>query len=357
MFGRGKYLEQKKDLFQKYHVACILDNKVEKGHQEEYKDTGIRVINPNDLQKDTAGRIFLTSMYFVSMWKQLVNIGIDPHRLVYPYFAKPYFQSDSVVDEFVSSIEFEQGTIVISYRDGNACFVRTQDKWNEILRELYRKKYALISSIANMDSEPISGQFATERGTPVDRFYIEEFLNDNRSYIRGDVLEIEDNTYTKRYGGENVARSIVMDYDSKEPDIDFNIDLESGRGVREEIADCFICTQTLMYIFDLKAAAKNICRLLKPGGTALITCSGLSQNSKRCMENYGAYWAINEAVFQKMFADEADMKVVDTGAYGNVKTVTAHINGLCIEDLCREDFERKDICYPLIVYAVVRKNG
>ena len=357
IFGTGKYLEHKKDLLQKYNVICIIDNKIERGHVEEYKNTGIRLINPNDLNRDGEEQIFLASMYFVSMWEQLVNLGVDPQRLVYPYFIKPYFQSDSVVDILVSSIRFDQEKITVSCKEDGTYFVKTCDEWNKVLRELFRKKFAIISSIAQMDSEPVSGQFATERGTPVDRFYIEEFLSDNRSYIRGDVLEIEDNTYTKRYGGENVTRSIVMDYDSKAPDIDFNIDLESGRGVRDGIADCFICTQTLMYIFDLKAAAKNICRLLKPGGTALITCSGLSQNSRRCMENYGVYWAINEAVFQKMFAPETDMRVVSTGTYGNVKTVTAHINGLCVEDLCREDFERKDICYPLIVYVVVRKNG
>lgn len=357
IFGTGKYLDHKKDLFQKYNVACILDNKIERGYAEEYKNTGIRIINPNDLDGEGEEQIFLASMHFVSMWEQLANMGVDPQRLVYPYFIKPYFQSDSVVDVLVSSIRFDRDKITVSCKEDDVYFVRTCDEWNNVLRGLYRKKFAIISSIAQMDSEPVSAQFATERGTPVDRFYIEKFLSDNRAYIRGDVLEIEDDTYTKRYGGENVTHSIVTDYDSKAPGVDLNMDLESGRGVREGIADCFICTQTLMYIFDLKAAARSICRLLKPGGIVLITCSGLSQNSKRCMENYGVYWAVNEAVFQKMFADEPDMEVLDTGIYGNVKTVTAHINGLCVEDLCREDFEGKDICYPLIVYAVVRKNG
>ena len=51
------------------------------------------------------------------------------------------------------------------------------------------------------------------------------------------------------------------------------------------------------------------------------------------------------------------LQVVETGSFGNVKTVTAHLNGLCSEDLVKEDFAPNDKYYPLIVYAVVKKNG
>lgn len=353
LFGTGKYFRTKIELLNQYDVVKIVDNKVK--DTTKYCGTEIDMINPCYLE-DGEEQIFLMSMFFVSMWKQLVELGVRPERIVYPYFIKPYFQSDSVVDEMVENIIFDKEKITVICKDGSRYFVTSQDEWNETLRNIYKNKYAIIDAIAEMNNNPISDQFATERGTPIDRYYIDLFLRKNSNYIAGTVLEIEDNLYTRKFGGSNVSRSLIMDVSLQGEKIDFNGNLESGEGIDSELADCFICTQTLMYIYDLKAAAKNILRLLKPGGTALITCSGLSQNSRRCMESYGAFWGFNEASLRKIFEDEKNASVVVTGIFGNVKTVTAHLNGLCIEDLEESDFEKVDVCYPLIVYAVVQKN-
>ena len=349
----GKYFKTKKEILNKYQVVGIIDNSVNK--IEKYEDTGIDVINPRFL-KDGEEKIFFMSMYFVSMWKQLVDLGICPKRMIYPYFLKPYFQSDAVVDEMVEDIIFTKEEISVICKNGDIYSVKSQEEWNNVLRRMYKSKYAIINSIAEMSDCSISEQFATERGTPIDRFYIDDFLRDNSNYIIGTVLEIEDNIYTMKYGGNKVKKTLIMDVDSKDEKIDFNCNLESGEGIQEAIADCFICTQTLMYIYDLNSAAKNILRLLKPGGIALITCSGLSQNSRRCMENYGAYWGFNEVSLRRIFEDKEHANIIKTGIYGNIKTVTAHLNGLCIEDLKVSDFEKKDVCYPLIVYAVVKKD-
>ena len=41
-----------------------------------------------------------------------------------------------------------------------------------------------------MNTHPMSDSWGFERGTPVDRYYIERFLERNADAIRGDVLEI-----------------------------------------------------------------------------------------------------------------------------------------------------------------------
>jgi len=46
--------------------------------------------------------------------------------------------------------------------------------------------------------KPISKVFGFDRGTPIDRYYIENFLSQHRNDIHGIVLEIGDNTYTKK---------------------------------------------------------------------------------------------------------------------------------------------------------------
>ena len=45
---------------------------------------------------------------------------------------------------------------------------------------------------------------------------------------------------------------LIMDVSSKDEGITFQGNLETGEGILDGIADCFILTQTLMYIFDLK---------------------------------------------------------------------------------------------------------
>src|SRR5216117_2974376 len=47
---------------------------------------------------------------------------------------------------------------------------------------------------------PLSHDFGYDRGTPIDRYYIERFLSDERCSIRGRVLEVKDTTYTDRFG-------------------------------------------------------------------------------------------------------------------------------------------------------------
>ena len=64
---------------------------------------------------------------------------------------------------------------------------------------------------------PISDRWGLDRGTPVDRHYIEHFLGQRAGDIRGRVLEIGDYAYTRRFGGAG-GRVDVLDVDAGNPD-------------------------------------------------------------------------------------------------------------------------------------------
>jgi hypothetical protein len=51
---------------------------------------------------------------------------------------------------------------------------------------------------------PASERFGYERGTPIDRFYIDQFLEGQRHLIRGRTLEIAGNNYTLKFGPADV---------------------------------------------------------------------------------------------------------------------------------------------------------
>ena len=78
---------------------------------------------------------------------------------------------------------------------------------------------------------PFSREFGFDRGTPVDRFYIERFLSCCDADIRDRVLEIGDNSYTKRFGGNRVTRSDVLHVQEGNPQATFIGDLSSAEHI------------------------------------------------------------------------------------------------------------------------------
>src|SRR5882757_9483668 len=66
-------------------------------------------------------------------------------------------------------------------------------------------------------TSPVGRSFGFDRGTPIDRYYIENFLDKNAGDIRGRVLEIGDNSYTIRFGGPRVDKSDVLHVDEANP--------------------------------------------------------------------------------------------------------------------------------------------
>jgi hypothetical protein len=78
---------------------------------------------------------------------------------------------------------------------------------------------------------PFSREFGFDRGTPVDRFYIERFLSCCDADIRDRVLEIGDNSYTKRFGGNRVTRSDVLHPQEGNPQATFIGDLSSAEDI------------------------------------------------------------------------------------------------------------------------------
>src|SRR5215211_4187641 len=48
-------------------------------------------------------------------------------------------------------------------------------------------------------TQPVSWAWGYDRGLPIDRWYIERFLEQNRADITGRVLEVKDTMYTDRF--------------------------------------------------------------------------------------------------------------------------------------------------------------
>jgi SAM-dependent methyltransferase len=203
--------------------------------------------------------------------------------------------------------------------------------------------------------EPLSRDWGLDRGLPIDRYYIEGFLARNSTDIKGRVLEIGDDTYTRRFGGAQVTKSDVLHVEEGNPLATIIADLTCADHVPRESFDCIILIQTLHLIYDVRAALQTLQRILKPEGVLLATFPGITQISRR--EWRGSwYWSFTSFSAQRLFNEVFGEKAL-VQSYGNVLAASAFLYGIATEDLCREELECRDPDYEVTITVRAVKGG
>jgi FkbM family methyltransferase len=216
-----------------------------------------------------------------------------------------------------------------------------------------RKGFPEGTGVPGGRTRPVSSQFGIDRGTAIDRAYIEHFLKSSATRIQGRVLEVGDDAYTRKYG-TGVTRSDVL---SRIPAPGATIvgDLATGENIPEAAFDCIILTQTLQMIFDVRGAVRNAVRALAPGGTLLVSVPGISQVSRYDMDRWGDYWRFTDRSLRDLFGEAVPAGNVVVESYGNVGVAKAFLDGYSLEELPDELLVDRDPDYPLILTAYVRK--
>src|SRR5215217_1849063 len=124
---------------------------------------------------------------------------------------------------------------------------------------------------------PVSRDWGFDRGQPIDRYYIDQFLSSHANDVRGRVLEIDNNAYTRAFGGDRVTQSDVLHISDWNPGVTMVGDLTQLE-IDSQLFDCVIVTQTLQLIYDYRAALRTIHRILRPGGVALVTLPAINKS-------------------------------------------------------------------------------
>jgi SAM-dependent methyltransferase len=196
---------------------------------------------------------------------------------------------------------------------------------------------------------PISREYGFDRGRPIDRHYIERFLAGHAADVAGHVLEIKDDGYTRRFGGDRVVRSDVLCLEADDPHATIVGDLVSAEHIPSETFDCAIVTQTLQLIYDVRAALGTLHRILKPGGVLLATVPGMSQTSPHA--DWGERWAWGfTRVSARGLVEEAfPGGRVEVTADGNVMTTIASLHGLAADELRPDELDYHDPEYQLSI--------
>ena len=188
---------------------------------------------------------------------------------------------------------------------------------------------------------------------PVDRYYIERFLDANRSAIRGSVLEVKAPVYTDLYGVD-VRERHILDIDETNELATHVADLARADSLSSDAFDCFILAQTLQFVYDLRAAIRHAHRILRPGGVLLCTVPSVSRIERGSVDK--EYWRFTAASCARLFEEAFEGGHVAVRSHGNVLASIAFLAGIAAEELRQSQLDENDDHFPLLVTVRAEKR-
>jgi SAM-dependent methyltransferase len=229
-----------------------------------------------------------------------------------------------------------------------------------MLRRLTREP---AKSVTSRGLIPLSRRSGWDRGQPIDRYYIDHFLKRHSGedeYAPGDitgrVLEIGDSRYTRAHG-KAVTQPDVFNLSQTSDEVTVVGDLTREEDMPEAAFDCIISTQTLLVVYDFRAALRSMVRGLKPGGVLLMTNPGISRVCRPDIDRWGDYWRFTSLSIRRLLEELLPAENVRVDSYGNVLTATAFLYGLASAELDEEDLKVHDPDFEVIVAARAVKPG
>jgi SAM-dependent methyltransferase len=206
-------------------------------------------------------------------------------------------------------------------------------------------------------TEPFSRQWGFDRGRPVDRYYVERFLAAHAGDIRGRTLEVANRRYTDRFGTA-VDSAHVLHVEEGNPLATIVGDLADGATLPADAFDCFILTQTLQSIYDVRSAMRTVHRILAPGGVLLATVPGISQILHPDFEMWGDFWRFTTRAVERLCTEAGfGAEDIEVRAHGNVLVAAAFLYGLAGRELTPEELETDDADnYQLVITVRARKR-
>ena len=199
---------------------------------------------------------------------------------------------------------------------------------------------------------PFSEHFGFERGTPIDRYYLERFLERHRHLITGRVLEIQAPGYTMKYGRALAAADSVDIVLRHNENLTYLCDLaKSERVIPDASYDCFLLPNTLSHLRDVEGCLRNALRVVRPGGVILATTAALVPLTADVPD----YWHASAAGWREI-ADRSwpgcDVRI---DQHGNCLAAVAAMLGLTVEELEPSELDVNDPRYPVLVTVYCRR--
>lgn len=203
---------------------------------------------------------------------------------------------------------------------------------------------------------PVSTEYGFDRGTPVDRYYIDAFLQRFATFsgyapgsIGGRVLEIGGRDYADRFADPASATVDVLHENAENPEATIVGDLADPSALPPDTYDCIICTQTLPVIWDVPAALRTMHTGLKPGGAVFITVPGITASLRPDRDAWGDWWRFTAGSMRRLCEEAFPGGRVEVESYGNLLSATLFLHGYAAEELARHELDLRDPDYEVTI--------
>jgi hypothetical protein len=203
---------------------------------------------------------------------------------------------------------------------------------------------------------PISPIFAIDRGLPIERYYIEKFLDARREDVRGVAMEFGDTFYLDKFGDDRVTTKEVFSYVEADGATVVG-DLTGDVAPTVPPLDCIVCTQTIQMIYDIELSVRRLSAMLKPGGVLLLTTHGTSKVGRHLdTDGWAEYWHLTQQAVRTLFERNFE-GTFEVEAYGNVLAATSALHGLSASELTPAELDFKDRDFDVIIGARAVRAG
>ena len=146
------------------------------------------------------------------------------------------------------------------------------------------------------------------------------------------MLEIAAPDYTNRFG-RSVERVDILMATEGNPQATIVGDLTDAPHIPNDSFDCAIVTQTLQFIYDVRAALATLHRILAPGGVLLATVPGITKISALEDAEFGEWWHYTGRSARRLAEEAFGDGNVEVATYGNVLAAAGFLYGLAASDL------------------------
>jgi SAM-dependent methyltransferase len=198
-------------------------------------------------------------------------------------------------------------------------------------------------------TRPFSSTYGFERGTPIDRHYLDKFLSAHRDLIAGRVLEVQTSAVASRYG-QDVSHADTFDI---VPDFsptylcDFTA---ASTSIPARAYDCLVLPNTLPHFRDLDGGLANAYRVVRPGGTILASVAGLLPLTGDVPD----YWRFSPDGWRTRLAAAWPDADITVEGHGNCLTAVAAQLGLALEELTDTELDVVDPRFPVLTTILCR---
>jgi SAM-dependent methyltransferase len=227
------------------------------------------------------------------------------------------------------------------------------EKFNQLIKHL--ASLGLLSpSVNTLDwgdlkrNIPLCNLFGFTRGTPIDRYYLSQFISEIRADVIGNVLEVGGVIANREmYGFDNANEYHSLDIVAR-PGVTLVGDIHSPELLEPETLDSVVIFNVLEHCHNPWIVVQNIYNALKLGGH----CFCMVPSAQRLHNMPGDYWRPLPDGMKQLFKEFREQKLF---VYGNPQTVIASFMGISTEELSSKELDDYHPDYPVATCLIAVK--